>query len=68
MTNLSSVAQEAVERAAEHANAGDLELACLKLSHAFWLAVTTGVTMDKTEADMLKARVWDAVGYDPGAA
>lgn len=68
MTNLSPICEQAFERGIEHANQDDLAMTALKLGYAFKLAVTAGVTMDKEQADVLYARLVDAVGYDPGAA
>lgn len=68
MSHLSHIAVEAHERAIEHVNAGELDMACRKLARAFWLATTTGVVLRKQDADVLRGRLTDALGSRDGAA
>jgi hypothetical protein len=68
VTNLTSIAELSVERAIDHVLMGEHEMALRKLMHGYWLAVTSGVRMDKQAADVLRARLVDALGQRDGAA
>jgi hypothetical protein len=63
-----SIPELSFERGVDHALMDELDMACLKLGYAFKLAVTTGVRMDKAEADLLYARLVDALGQKRNGA